>query len=158
MIKPHALACLVRAVVGATVLMTSVVGMDEAAAQCAAIDPTPGVNGYGTAIGKNDDGSTGPVSLASVFPEGINYFGSKYSELFLNTNGNVSFGGPSATFTPVAFPLAGFPSIAPFLGDVDTRAERGAGRNTIYYAFDTQDLAVDGTPRRMIVTWFDVDY
>lgn len=75
---------------------------------------------------RNDDGSTGRIQLASetVFPQGLNFFGRSYSSLFVNNNGNVTFDEALGTFTP--FPLADatnqIPMIAPFFGDVDTRA------------------------------------
>lgn len=67
---------------------------------------------------RNDDGSTGLV------PIGFNadFFGTTYSNLYVNNNGNVTFTTPLSTFTPFGLTQAGRPPIiAPFFADVDTR-------------------------------------
>lgn len=67
-----------------------------------------------------DDDSTDPVSLGFSF----NFFGTDYSQLFLNNNGNATFAFPSGLGNPasVAGGLAeqGGPVLAPFFADVDT--------------------------------------
>lgn len=70
-------------------------------------------------LARNDDGSTGAVSL----PFAANYFGTTYSQLYVNNNGNVTFSGPSGNYTPVGLgeSYLGLPVIAPFFSDVDTR-------------------------------------
>jgi len=70
----------------------------------------------------NDDGSTGLIAL----PYTANYFGTDYTGLYVNNNGNVTFNSPLSTFTPFGLGsgYSGQPIIAPFFGDVDTR---GAG-------------------------------
>ncbi len=65
----------------------------------------------------NDDGSTGLIAL----PFTINYFGANYSNTFVNNNGNITFTGPLATFTPFSLSTTNIPMIAPFFADVDTR-------------------------------------
>ena len=76
----------------------------------------------------NDDGSTGLVSL----PFTINFYGTDYSDLYVNNNGNVTFNAPQSTFTPFGLgsSYSGQPIIAPFFGDVDTR---GAGSGLTSY-------------------------
>src|SRR5262249_14315256 len=64
----------------------------------------------------NDDGSTGAVALGFT----LNFFGTAYSTLYVNNNGNVTFGGPLSTYTPYALSTPGVPIIAPFFADVDT--------------------------------------
>src|SRR5262249_14207575 len=67
----------------------------------------------------NDDGSIGPVDIG--FP--IDFLGTSYSQLYINNNGNVTFGQGSSQFTPTALTNSGqVPRIAPFFADVDTRA------------------------------------
>lgn len=70
----------------------------------------------------NDDGYTGSITL----PFNVNYFGTTYSSLYINNNGNVTFNFPSGTYTPFGLGsgYSGQPIIAPFFADVDTR---GAG-------------------------------
>ena len=47
-------------------------------------------------------------------------FGTLYTSVFINNNGNLSFGEFFSTFSSSGFPLNGHPMIAPFWGDVDT--------------------------------------
>jgi hypothetical protein len=76
----------------------------------------PGFNG--TLLPGNDDGSTGLVNLGFT----ANFFGSNYTQLYVNNNGNVTFGEALGTFTPFNLTGAtGNPIIAPFFADVDTR-------------------------------------
>ncbi len=79
-------------------------------------------------LAANDDGSTGLVSL----PFTINFYGTDYSNLYVNNNGNVTFNAPQSTFTPFGLgsSYSGQPIIAPFFGDVDTR---GAGSGLTSY-------------------------
>lgn len=79
-------------------------------------------------LAANDDGSTGLVSL----PFSINFYGTDYSSLYVNNNGNVTFNAPQSTFTPsgLGSSYIGQPIIAPFFGDVDTR---GAGSGLTSY-------------------------
>jgi hypothetical protein len=68
-------------------------------------------------LAANDDGSTGPVAIGFS----ANFFGTTYSQLYVNNNGNVTFNGPLGTFTPFNLLTTGTPIIAPFFADVDTR-------------------------------------
>jgi hypothetical protein len=80
----------------------------------------------------NDDNSTGAVSL----PFAVNFFGTTFNSLFVNNNGNVTFGQALSTFTPSG--LTGnnglIPIIAPFWADVDTT---GLGSSVVTYGVDT---------------------
>jgi hypothetical protein len=74
----------------------------------------------GNTFGGNDDGSVfvaGGTGFGS-----INFFGINYGSFYLNNNGNITFGGPLATYTPFPIVGTGLPMIAPFFADVDTRA------------------------------------
>lgn len=67
----------------------------------------------------NDDGSTGPVGLG--FTAFIN--ATNYTQTYVNNNGNITFDNSLSTYTPSAISDGTFgPIIAPFFGDVDTRA------------------------------------
>lgn len=88
-----------------------------------------------TSDGRNDDGTyTSPSGCTNPFAGGTcagtavpigftgNFFGTTFSSLFLNTNGNATINGPQATFTPFSLVAGGTPPIfAPFFADVDTR-------------------------------------
>lgn len=96
-------------------------------------------DGSYTEIGRNDDGSFGPITLPFTF----SFCGTSYNHVWINTNGNLTFTGPLSTFTPSGFPIS-TPMVAPFWADVDTRCG-----GAIYYK-----LAGD----HMIVTWDAVGF
>jgi hypothetical protein len=93
----------------------------------------------------NDDGSTGLVNLGFSF----NFFGTTYTQTYVNNNGNITFANPLGTFTPFAITgPTGNPLIAPFFADVDTRS----GPVTTYGTgtFEGQDA--------FGVNWLEVGY
>jgi len=94
----------------------------------------------------NDDGSTEEVDL----PFELNFFGSQYSSLWVNNNGNVTFGGPLGTYTPFNIEATTPPMIAPFFADVDTR---GAGSGLVTYGTTTFEGHV-----AFCVDWLNVGY
>ena len=95
-------------------------------------------------LAANDDGSTGSVPMGFT----VNFFGSSYSHLFVNNNGNVTFDFALGTYTPFSLLTTGHPMLAPFFGDVDTRVgpivQYGTG--------------VIGTRPAFGVNWIDVGY
>ncbi len=66
---------------------------------------------------RNDDDTTNAINLQFSF----NLYGQVFNQVFINNNGNVSFGQGFSQFTSTGFPVAGFPMVAPFWADVDTR-------------------------------------
>jgi Nidogen-like/PEP-CTERM motif len=103
--------------------------------------------GFGTnTLAPNDDESTGLVSFGFT----ANLFGSSYTQLYVNNNGNVTFDQALGTYTP--FGLTGGvvpPIIAPFFADIDTRSAGDA----VTYGTDT----VNGHTA-FGVNWLNVDY
>jgi hypothetical protein len=93
---------------------------------------------------RNDD----DISLEVPFAGGWTFdlYGIPQTSCFINNNGNVSFGAGFATYTSAGFPLAGFPMVAPFWADVDTR---GALGGVVY---------VKQGPNYLAVTWDHVGY
>jgi len=83
-------------------------------------------------LAANDDGSTGSVPIG--FSSSINFFGTNYSNLFVNNNGNVTFNSALSTFTPFGLLSSSTPIIAPFFGDVDTN---GIGSGLVHYGQGT---------------------
>ncbi|MCA9513341.1 MAG: hypothetical protein KC635_00205, partial [Myxococcales bacterium] len=77
----------------------------------------------------------------------------RWDTIWININGNLSFGGPVSTFTPDAIPGLERPTIAPYFGDVDLTLDDAAnpypGRVT---------LCEDPARSRVMVTWKDVGY
>ena len=90
----------------------------------------PGFNSL--TYGPNDDGSypcTGmgaavpanctPTPVTLPFP--IDYYGTVYTSVYINNNGNLTMGQPLSQFTPQSLNQISAPMIAPFWADVDTR-------------------------------------
>ncbi|MCB9592557.1 MAG: hypothetical protein H6719_07485 [Sandaracinaceae bacterium] len=109
-----------------------------------------GPAGYGTGnLPANDDGSSAELDVSAAFPRGLHFFDTTYTSLYVNNNGNISFGFSLGSYTPSAFPIASQPIIAPWWGDVDTRGGGAPSRNGVYWSV---------TPGRFVVTWHDVGY
>ncbi|WP_052700892.1 Hint domain-containing protein [Loktanella sp. S4079] len=93
--------------------------------------------------GNLDDGSI-LVDITSVFGGGINYFGTTYFGIYINSNGLITFEGPETTYTPVGIAGYGDPAIAPFWSDVNIQSG-----GEIYWDLDP----ANGT---VTVTWDSV--
>lgn len=101
------------------------------------INPKPGLNGPSSLLEKGsnscfgyfppnagatsvlagvDDGSTGIINLPFTFC----FYGTNYTSLYINSNGNVTFNSSSSSFSSTGFPTSsGNPMIAPFWADID---------------------------------------
>jgi gliding motility-associated-like protein len=95
---------------------------------------------YTLAMGPNDDGSTGQIALPFTFC----LYGTSQNSMYINNNGNISFGTTYGTFSAEAFPDPGFVMVAPFWADVDTR-----GTGQVWYKV---------TPTYAIIRWNNVGY
>ncbi|HYG51622.1 MAG TPA: nidogen-like domain-containing protein [Flavobacteriales bacterium] len=98
---------------------------------------------YTLAMAPNDDGSTGLIALPFTFC----LYGTNYTSLYINNNGNVSFGSPYGTYSASGFPTTSFVMVAPFWADVDTRPD--ATHGTVEYKI---------YPNAIYVNWVDVGY
>ncbi len=78
-----------------------------------------------------------------------NFFGTTYTNAFVNNNGNITFNSGMATFTPFNLYTSGVPIIAPFFADVDTR---GGGAVTAWGTGTYNGFGAFG------VTWNGVGY
>src|SRR4029077_13580912 len=96
-------------------LLAVILGPTVASASAGSMQRLPGCTT--NALAANDDGSSEEVELG--FP--VNFEGTIYSKLFVNNNGNVTFGKSLSTYTPESIGSLGLPIIAPFWADVDTR-------------------------------------
>ena len=75
-----------------------------------------------------DDCTSGVINLPFTF----NFYGTPYNSLYINSNGNVTFGNSMTTFTSTALAAPNANAIAaPFWADVDVRGA-GAVRYKIY--------------------------
>lgn len=114
------------------------------------IDGLGGPVGYGSDyLPANDDGSSSEIPFTATFADGLMFFGGPYHSIWVNNNGNVTFSGPVYNYTPVPFPVAARPMIAPYWGDVDTRGGGYPENNGVFWAFRED---------QMIVTWHNVGY
>ncbi len=121
-----------------------------AAAQGELMNGLGGEAGFGeNHLDYNDDGSTAEIDITGAFPNGLEYFGQRFRSLYVNNNGNVTFGGATGTYTPQRFPVSGNRMIAPWWGDVDTRGGGRPSRNGVYW---------DISPGRMVITWHNVGF
>jgi hypothetical protein len=104
---------------------------------------TGGGNAANVGQSRNDDGFSGPINLGFS----LNFFGHTYTQFWANNNGNISFNGGIAAFTPSGPQGASQPIISPFFADVDTR---NAASGVMYLRNDI--------PNQIIVTWDQVGY
>lgn len=100
---------------------------------------------------RNDDNSSSPIDITSIFTDGIQIGGTRFSTVFINTNGNITFGGGVSQYTPegIGTETGNLVIIAPFWGDVDTRA--GEPGENVFWDFNSDRDS-------FVVTWHDVGY
>ncbi|NVO29290.1 hypothetical protein HJ526_17860 [Donghicola sp. C2-DW-16] len=105
------------------------------------------VDAGGVAVPTNDDGYAA-YDFSAVFEEGMNFFGVQYdaTEIYVNTNGSISFDTGISTYTPTSISAGTTAMIAPFWADVDTRVG-----SPIY-------VDVDEIEDVVTVTWQNVGY
>lgn len=121
------------------------------AALCVPLDSTFEPVPFGT-LGPcfaNDDDS----ALMAFNGWSFDFYGTAWSDLYVNNNGNVSFGLPFFNFSASGFPISGFPMIAPFWGDVDTR---NASSGVVW--FREWSIANGDSVNRLVITWDQVGY
>lgn len=93
-----------------------------------------------------DDGSFGPLALPFTFC----YYGDTIDSIYINNNGNISFGGPYSMFVSSPFPNTNYNMITPFWADIDTRNNSGNAPNgRVRYKL---------TGSALIVKWDSVGY
>ncbi|RVU42901.1 hypothetical protein EA187_13770 [Lujinxingia sediminis] len=112
--------------------------------------------GYGTSLissvqGGLDDGSA-PISIAGVFPNGMDVLDTRFTNAWVNINGTITFKDPLATYTPDAIPGLSQPTIAPYFADVDFRPRLFQSRQ------GDMTFCEDPVNNRVLVTWKDVGY
>lgn len=107
------------------------------------------VRGSTLTTGNYDDGSL-KVNVTSVFgASGINYFGTNYTSIYINTNGQITFAALNASYTPTALGGLTQPAIAPFWTDLNITSGTATGTNNIY-------CDLDPGSGRVTITWLGV--
>jgi hypothetical protein len=97
------------------------------------------------AMGPNDDGSTGVLTIPFTFC----LYGTVEPSFWINNNGNVSFDGPYFTYSPTGFPITSYAMLAPFWGDVDTRDPGTGPLGEVWYRIESN---------RVVVIWNNTGY
>lgn len=104
-----------------------------AAALCAIAVPAPAM--AGAVVSGFNSSQFPPIDdgfLSGGMGFNANFFGQTYSTAYVSSNGYITFGAGSSTYTPTGLGAAyvGLPIIAAFFADVDTQ---GAGDNDIAF-------------------------
>ncbi len=99
-------------------------------------------SGYTPPDYRNDDASTPLKAIPFTFC----MYGTNYTSLYINNNGNITFDAAYSQFSAVGFPSSSYVMVAPFWADVDTR---NTASGLVYYKI---------TPTYMIVQWKNVGY
>lgn len=121
-----------------------------------------GSRGFGEGVlDRQDDSPSAQVDVRSVFgSDGISFFGREFTSVFVNNNGNITFGAAQSTFTP--FVITGAtsnPIIAPFFADIDTRLPAdGSGEPQPPAGADQVFWDLDVGTKTFTVTWDSVGY
>ncbi|GAB2943797.1 hypothetical protein GCM10027048_05650 [Hymenobacter coalescens] len=95
----------------------------------------------------NDDAFIGPIPLGFNF----SLYGQVYNEVYVNSNGNISFGAGFTTFTATGFPTT-TPMIAPFWADVDVEMDDTTATHS------SGNIYFKKFPDKFVVTWNRVAY
>jgi hypothetical protein len=97
----------------APLLALAALGLSGASARADLFIPVSGADTIITSA--SDDGVFGPFALPFAF----SFFGTAQTNVFVNNNGNLTFGVGDSTFTNVPFPQGGAPPrVAPFWDDL----------------------------------------
>lgn len=93
---------------------------------------------------QNDDATFAAVNLGF----NVNFFGTSYSNIFINNNGNATFGASTGSFSPAPLNAQNTqPMIAPFWTDLESRS--GGATSGVY---------VTQTAHQLVATWQDMGY
>lgn len=125
-------------------------------AQATLVTGLGGTAGFGTnVLAAGDDNSSAAISLTPYDSLGLCFFGTARSNMFVNNNGNITFGALTGSYTPIAFPASTNPMMAIWWSDLDTRAAVAspAGSNRVYY-----DIRQVGGLGQIVITWYRVGY
>lgn len=108
---------------------------------------------------RNDDDFARAGSGMPAVPFNFDFYGTVFTgdQIFINNNGNLSFGAGFTTFTSSGFPINNFPMVAPFWADVDTRVNATNPNSGVAW-YQYRDDNGDGNIETLVVTWENVGY
>jgi len=92
-------------------------------------------DGFELAMSGNDDSSSSLIAL----PFDFDFYGSMQTDFYINNNGNISFGNRYGTYSSTGFPINGYPLLAGFWADVDTRPASGGD---VWYKIEDHRVTV----------------
>lgn len=120
---------------------------------CVALDATFSTVPFNSGFNcdRNDDGSAELMLNGWSF----DFYGTSWSSVWANNNGNVSFGVPFSTYSSSGFPISNFPMVAPFWGDVDTG--NGGGTDGVVWYREWSTAGGDSV-NRLVITWDHVGF
>jgi hypothetical protein len=112
-------------------IVAAAVGLFACSRAMATSPYNPDPNFTTNTLAANDDSSTPAVNIGFS----ANFFGTTYSQLYVNNNGNMTFLRALSEYTPTDLTTdTGTPIIAPYFADVDTR---GTGSGLVTYGTST---------------------
>lgn len=128
----------------ALVVASSAAKADTTIIPQSSLSPSQGLytTDFGTPMAAGDD-----RSFAVDLDFDFTFFGSVYGSLFVNNNGNLTFGRALGDYIPEGLTGAFQPIISAFFGDVDTR---GIDSGVVHVNSDL--------PGQLVVTWDRVGY
>lgn len=101
---------------------------------------------------RNDDSFSLPIDITSIFEDGIQIGNQNFTQIYLNNNGNVTFGNGLSTYTPgVIGGTTGYNIIAPFWADADTRVDVPNVNDGVFWDFREGRDSI-------VFTWNQVGY
>jgi MYXO-CTERM domain-containing protein len=110
-----------------------------------------GPAGFGdNQLDREDDVVSAAIPLDAPFApdvRGVNYYGTFYTDLFISSNGLVSFGRSLTDFFPGPLAEQSTPFIAAYWADADLVSDAPAAENAVYWHTE---------PGRIVVTWYEV--
>ncbi len=110
-------------------------------ANCGSLPPLTYTNVTYGGVLEVDDDSEGPIALPFTFC----FYGTNYTDVYINSNGNITFGAGQTSFSSTGFPNGTDQMIAPFWADFDNGGGNGVAKISM------------GTDY-MVVTWDSVGY
>lgn len=89
-------------------------------------------------------------------PFAVDFYGQSYSQIGINSNGLLSFGGTNSAYSNYSLGdgenLNGLPSILPFWDDLETRTDEGFSASVL-----TETIGQQSGRRQFVIQWHEVE-